>query len=257
MSSIAYDRSGTGEPLVLIHGFGSFRRVWAPILPLLEPHRDVIAIDVPGFGESPADVEHPTPPRLAAAIADLLDDLGIERPHVAGFSMGGWITLELNKLGRTAGACAICPAGFFNRRERAFATASLRNSRMTLSLLGSRLERVMQSAVLRRGAYRQYMEHGDRMTPEEAVASSHAVTGASGFDATLEALHEGHVPGGMAVTAPVTIAWGDKDKLLLPRQAERARRAIPQARHLWLPGCGHVPMVDAPEITANAILTSA
>ena len=78
----------------------------------------------------------------------------------------------------------------------------------------------------------------------------------AGFDATLEALHEGHFTGGEAVTPPVTVAWGDKDKLLLPRQAERARRAIPQARHVWLPGCGHVPMVDDPEITASAILTS-
>jgi pimeloyl-ACP methyl ester carboxylesterase len=254
--SIAYDRSGSGEPLVLVHGFGSFRRVWDPVLPLLEPHRDVIAIDVPGFGESPADVEHPTPPRLAVAIAGLLDDLGLERPHVAGFSMGGWITLELNKMGRTAGACAICPAGFFSRRERTFAKASLRNSGVTLKLLDSRLERLMQSAAVRRHANRQYMEHADNLTPGEAVATARAFTGASGFDATLDALHEGHFTGGEAVTPPVTIAWGDKDKLLLPRQAERARRAIPQARHLWLPGCGHVPMVDAPEITANAILTS-
>jgi pimeloyl-ACP methyl ester carboxylesterase len=80
--------------------------------------------------------------------------------------------------------------------------------------------------------------------------------GSSGFDATLDALHEGHFTGGAAVRTPATIAWGEKDKLLLPRQAERARRAMPQARHLWLPGCGHMPMLDDPETTARAILTS-
>ncbi len=96
----------------------------------------------------------------------------------------------------------------------------------------------------------------ERMTRDEARASTAAFTGAGGFDATIEALHEGHFTGGAAVVPPATIAWGDKDKLLLPRQAERARRAIPQARHLWLPGCGHLPMVDDPETTARAILTS-
>ena len=254
--TLAHDRSGSGEPLVLIHGFGSFRGVWAPVLPALEREHEVIAIDLPGFGDSPPDVDHPTPPRLAVAIAGLLDDLGLERPQVAGFSMGGWITLELNKLGRTAGACAICPAGFFNRRERAFAKASLRNTRVTLKMLDSRIERLAESDAFRRHANRQYMEHADNMSPGELVATVRAYTAASGFDATLDGLHEGHFTGGEAVTPPVTIAWGDKDKLLLPRQAERARRAIPQARHLWLPGCGHFPMVDAPEITANAILTS-
>ena len=80
---------------------------------------------------------------------------------------------------------------------------------------------------------------------------------APGFDATVDGLFEGHFTGGAAVTARATIAWGDKDKLLLPRQAERARAAIPQARHLWLPGTSHHPMVDDPEATVRAILTSA
>jgi pimeloyl-ACP methyl ester carboxylesterase len=80
---------------------------------------------------------------------------------------------------------------------------------------------------------------------------------APGFDATLEALHSAHFTGAAEVTAPATVAWGDKDKLLLPRQADRARAALPQARHVWLPGCNHHPMVDDPEATARAILTSA
>ena len=56
---------------------------------------------------------------------------------------------------------------------------------------------------------------------------------------------------------PVTVAWGEQDRLLLPRQAERARRALPRARHIRLAGCGHVPTWDDPEQVARAILTSA
>lgn len=255
--TLAHDRSGSGEPLVLIHGFGSFRGVWSPVLAELEREREVIALDLPGFGDSPADVDHPTPARLADAVAGFLDELGIERAHLAGFSMGGWIVLELNKMGRALSTCALCPAGFWNRWERAFCKGSLRNSRLLLALVGGRAAALNRSAAYRRLAYRQFAEHGDRMTPEEATESVEVLRGAPGFGATLEALHEGHFTGGAAVTTPVTVAWGDKDKLLLPRQAERARRAILQARHVQLPGCGHVPMVDDPRTTARAILTSA
>ena len=254
--TLAHDRSGSGEPLLLIHGFGSFRGVWAPVVPALEREHEVIAIDLPGFGDSRADVDHPTPPRLAERVADFMDDLGLDRAHVAGFSMGGWIALELNKMGRALGTCALCPAGFWNRWERAFCKGSLRNTRMTAGLLGDRAETVFANPRVRRAANRQYLEHGERLSPAEAAETVQRFAGASGFDATLEALHEGHFTGGAAVTPPATVAWGDSDKLLLPRQAERARRAIPQARHLSLPGCGHVPMVDDPETTARAILTS-
>lgn len=254
--TLAHDRGGSGEPLLLIHGFGSHRAVWSLVRPALERERDVIAIDVPGFADSPADVDHPTPARLAARIARFLDELGIDTAHVAGFSMGGWITLELNKLGRTRSACAICPAGFFNRWERAYAHRSLLNARALLKVARGPLETAFAKPALRRAALLQFFEHGEHMTREEAIASIAAFTGASGFDATIEALHEGHFTGGAAVKAPATIAWGDKDKLLLPRQFARARRAIPQARHVWLPGSGHAPMVDDPETTARAILTS-
>ena len=254
--TLAHDRAGSGEPLILIHGFGTSRRIWELMTPLLAREREVIAIDLPGFGDSPATVEHPTPPRLAAAVAGFLDELGIARPHVAGYSMGGWVTLELNRMGRTLSACALCPAGFWNGWERAYCKASLRNVRATLRLLSGQLETIAGSATLRRELNRQTFEHADRIPPESMLALMRGYRDAPGFDATLEALHSGHFTGAAAVTAPATVAWGEKDKLLLPRQAERARRALPQARHLRLPGCGHHPMVDDPEATARAILTS-
>jgi pimeloyl-ACP methyl ester carboxylesterase len=255
--TLAHDRGGSGEPLVLVHGFGSFRGVWDPVRPLLEAEREVIAVDLPGFGESPPDVDRPTPARLAEAVARFVEEFRLDRPHVAGFSMGGWIALELSKMGAARSTCAICPAGFWNRWERAYCKGSLRNTRATLTLAHPLLPRLFQSPAVRRAMNRQFLEHAERLTPEQMVETTRAFAGASGFDATLEALHEGHFTGAPAVRPPVTVAWGDRDKLLLPRQAERARRALPQARHVWLAGCGHVPMVDAPEATARAILTSA
>lgn len=92
-----YQRSGSGAPLVLIHGIGGELCVWEPVLERLEAERNVIAIDLPGFGRSEALAEQitPTPQRLAMTVATFLDDLGIGTAHIAGNSLGGWVALEL------------------------------------------------------------------------------------------------------------------------------------------------------------------
>jgi pimeloyl-ACP methyl ester carboxylesterase len=79
---LSHHRAGSGEPVVLIHGVGSQWQVWAPVLPALERERDVIALDLPGFGGSPSLPIGVVPdaPALASAVVDFLDGLGVERP---------------------------------------------------------------------------------------------------------------------------------------------------------------------------------
>jgi len=89
-SSLVYTRSGSGAPLVLLHPLGLSRRSWNPVIPALARHFDVIAVDLPGFGDSPATAQaHPA--ALAEAVAGLLAELGVTTPHVAGNSLGGWV----------------------------------------------------------------------------------------------------------------------------------------------------------------------
>src|SRR5690606_37122291 len=92
-----------------------------------------------------------------------------------------------------------------------------------------------------------------RRSPEAVVAETLALKEAGGFFETLRA--------GRAVRftdpvpeVPVTVAWGAKDRLLLPRQGVRAKQTIPHARLVRLPGCGHVPMNDDPALVARVIL---
>lgn len=114
---LGYERGGAGEPLVLIHGLGGTRRIWRPVFDRLAAERDVVAVDLPGFGDSPqlpAGVA-PIAANLGAAVGDLCAQLGFERPHLAGNSLGAWSALEMAKAGRAASACCLSPAGLWRR----------------------------------------------------------------------------------------------------------------------------------------------
>ena len=136
-SALAYDRAGAGEPLVLLHGLGSSRRSWDPVLPGLVGEREVIAVDLPGYGDSPLDRTRPghTPGDLADSVAGLLDDLGLATAHLGGNSLGGWVALEMAKRGRARTVTAFSPAGLWQRSAPAYIRASLRQSRVNARIV--------------------------------------------------------------------------------------------------------------------------
>ena len=125
--SINHHREGTGPPLVLLHGVGHHWQAWRPVMGLLNDDFEVIACDLPGFGGSsqlPASIE----PNIAAyvdAFEWFFVELGLERPHVAGNSMGGAIALELARRRAVRSATAFSPAGFWTPIELRFAQISL------------------------------------------------------------------------------------------------------------------------------------
>src|SRR5665213_2781613 len=128
VAPLSHYRRGHGEHLVLIHGIGSLWQMWEPVLDGLVAHRDVIALDLPGFGASPMPPPG-TPPgidSLITLVQEFLSELGIERPHVAGNSMGGLIALEMARRRTVRSATALSPAGFANRWETSLARTSLR-----------------------------------------------------------------------------------------------------------------------------------
>jgi pimeloyl-ACP methyl ester carboxylesterase len=255
---LTFDRRGSGRPLVLLHGIGSHRHVWAPVAARLEAERDVVAVDLPGFGDSPvlpAGVE-PTASALTDAVSGLLDDLGLEAPDVGGNSLGGWIALELARRGRVRAAVALSPAGFWTARERAYAVRALRTARRSARLGLGRVDRLAGSAAFRHAGMWTFAAHGERQPPEALVAALRALALAPGWEPTLTAMSRAHFTGGREVPTSATVAWADRDRLLLPRQAARARAAAPRARHVTLRGCGHVPMWDDPGQVA-AVLRAA
>jgi pimeloyl-ACP methyl ester carboxylesterase len=248
-----HTRHGSGEPLVLVHGLGSQWQVWQPVLERLAPHREVIAPDLPGFGASTPLPGEPTVEALADAVAGFLEELGLERPHVAGNSLGGGIALELARTGRARSATALSPIGFARGRERTYASTSLLVAYRAVRGLGGLVPSLMASAAGRTAMLSQLIAKPWRLSPDEATGAMRNLAASPSFEAARPHVTGYTWPGG-DVDVPVTIAWGERDWLLVPRQGRRARRLMPGANHVWLKGCGHVPTWDDPEQVASVLL---
>lgn len=255
---LAYTRLGAGAPLVLLHGLGSHRRAWGPVLPALARHFDVIAVDLPGHGESaplPTGVE-PHPRALAAAVGALLDELGIATSHVVGNSVGGWVAVEVARLRPLTSLTLLSPAGLWRGGAPSYCLVSLRLSRWLCRSAGRGLSHLVRYRLGRVLVLGQTHGRPTRVGEEYARASVDAMGSSSGFDATLRATRSRRLLAVDPVAAPVTVAFGARDRLLLPRQSRHVDQLPPGARTEMLDGCGHVPMADDPAAVTALILRS-
>ncbi|MFB8776720.1 alpha/beta fold hydrolase [Streptomyces broussonetiae] len=254
--TLAYSRTGGGEPLLLMHGIGHHRQAWDPVISALAAERDVIAVDLPGFGESealPAVMPHDLP-TMSAVLSELCRALEIERPHVAGNSLGGLLALELGREGLARSVTALSPAGFWSQAERRYAFGVLLSMRQVARRTPAPVvERLARTAVGRTVLTSTIYARPARRSPAAVVAETRALARAERFTETLRSGRDIRFTDDVT-GIPVTVAWGSRDRLLVPRQGVRAKYVIPRARLIRLPGCGHVPMNDDPALVARVLL---
>jgi pimeloyl-ACP methyl ester carboxylesterase len=249
---LAYERTGSGPPLLLLHGLGHRWQGWEPLLPMLAKEHDVIAVDLPGFGESPPSGQSRWREDFVPAVTEFCADLGLDRPHVAGNSLGGVLALELAIAGQVSSATAFSPAGFWLPGERRWARGVMTVLRATSFLPVPVLRRMATSDRIRGLAYGMLVGRPDHLTADASLADALALRTSASFSAAMRNGRGYEVTG--TPRCPVTVAWGTLDRLLPRRQADRARQRLPTARHVDLPGCGHVPMGDDPDLVAGVIL---
>ena len=151
--SLAHVRRGSGPPLVLIHGIGSQWQMWQPVLDRVAREREVVALDLPGFGESAELGAPPTVEALAGAVAEFLDGLGLAGAHAAGNSLGGAVALALGRLGEARSTCVLSPAGFGNMREGATRAACWESRGVSQSSMAPRAELMCDGPVRRTLAF--------------------------------------------------------------------------------------------------------
>lgn len=253
--ALAYTRKGAGAPLVLLHGFGHRRQVWDPIIDQLAEHFDVIAVDQAGFGWSPA-LPWGMPHGVANMTAALLHNFqrwGIDQPHLVGNSAGGAIALELAAAGHAKSVTALSPMGFRNWTFPLI-TVPLFVCMRIVSLVGfPKLAKWwLNRRRLRSLSFWILHTHPERVRPEVAYGEAMSFRYSTAYERA--GLRFVNYRFSRPVTVPTTIAWGTRDRVLPYSQAPIAAQRLPQAKHLPLPDCGHIPVIDHPDLVLATII---
>jgi pimeloyl-ACP methyl ester carboxylesterase len=206
----------------------------------------VIAVDMPGFGDSPTlprDLPA-TPANIAAAVGATLQSLDIDHAHVAGISLGGWAALEFGKTDAALSVTTLCAAGFWRRVLGPRPEVARTTARRLLPVLRP----LMQSGSARRAMLTGIMAHPENVPAADAYALVRAYAKAEGFTPANQQMRSALFTGFERIAVPVTMAWADHDRSVYPPESVPAEVNVRQ-----LHDCGHVPTWDSPEQVAEII----
>jgi pimeloyl-ACP methyl ester carboxylesterase len=253
---LRYVRAGSGSAVVLVHGFGSSIYTWKDLIAPLAARHDVVALDLPGFGQSdqPADLSFDDFPR---AVVGLMDRLSLDRAALVGNSMGGATAavVAARRPERVSSLVLIDAAGFnLAEADRPGVV------RLTGSPLGALVFALPGKRLVVEASLRQVFHDDARVTPER-VSEYLAAARRPGTFAALRSLGaslEGR-PALVAESLPsvearTLVLWGGEDRWIPPAHADRFVAAIPGARKVVIPGCGHVPQEEVPAEVARLLL---
>ena len=250
--------AGTGPAVLALHGLGGTKGSFLPTVAALAGRFRVIAVDLPGFGDSDKPIGVSYDPRFfAAAGIDLLDALELDRVHVIGNSLGGRIALEigLRHPGRVDRLALLAPSLAW-RRDRPWVPL-LRLTRPELGLVQLAPRPVVEAIVHRLipGADQGWTAAGvDEFLRAYLTPAGRAAFYAAARHIYLEEPHgtEGFWTRLRTLQPDALFVWGRRDKLVPIAFARHVTEALPRARHLEL-DCGHVPQVEQPEQTHAAL----
>jgi pimeloyl-ACP methyl ester carboxylesterase len=253
-------RRGAGKPLLLLHGIGGSWRSWQTILAGLAQEREVLAVDLPGFGDTPPLAGPTTIATLADAVTAFLRTHNLLGIDAVGSSMGARLVLELARRGGVVGAVvALDPGGFWQGWEIPF---FYHTGNVVINLVRA-LQPVMpalaHNVVTRTLLLAQYSAHPWQVPGHVALDELRTYAQAKAFDELLHELAYGEVqqdaPRG-SIAPPLVIGWGRQDRVCLPGQAQVALAKFPDARLYWFDNCGHLPQWDQPAEATRLILAT-
>jgi pimeloyl-ACP methyl ester carboxylesterase len=253
-------RGGKGEPLLLLHGFTANADAWRPLLHMLERHHEVTVVTFHGhMGGPPIPQGFNHSMRESTDLAEAaLDAEGMDKVHLAGNSLGGWLAIELARRGRARSVVAISPAGGWEpgSREQRRLKRLFTRIRALLRVGGPLAPLLASHPASRRIALGDIVAHPERMSRADATTMIRAAWRCDAFDGVMGALLREPAPEPMLeVPCPTRLVWGTADRMLpMDRYSDRWRRVLPGAEWVELRGAGHCPMFDDPEGVARVIL---
>jgi 4,5:9,10-diseco-3-hydroxy-5,9,17-trioxoandrosta-1(10),2-diene-4-oate hydrolase len=257
-----YLEAGAGSPLLLLHGYEQSATSWRWVIPELARTHRVLALSLPGHGDSAPAVGGYAPGRdLAPFVASFLDTLGVGPLDVVGNSVGGAVALRLALAdpARVRTLTLVASAGLGREVNPLLALAAqpvLGELAILLSRVpgGDLLRTTMSAAMLFAQPWRVPPEfvteahaHGCRAGQlEAATAMARALFDVNGQrEVLLDELH--------TLTMPTLVVWGACDYVLPAYQAQSAVDRVPAGRLSLFPDCGHLPHVECPDRFATVL----
>lgn len=240
---LAYERRGSGNPMVLLHGYPLDHRIWDDVVPLLADTFELIIPDLRGFGGSTTVDSFSAIEDYATDIAALLDHLEIQKAAIVGHSMGGYVALAFARLypNRVTGLGLVSSqvlADPPDRKEGRYKSAAEVADKGIGSVVAAMTPKFTSDARLQAIA-KQVME-------EQQPA---------GYIGALKAMAErvDSSPLLSSFNFPVVLVHGDADALIPIDRAREVKAAVPDAHLVEIGDAGHVPMMEAPQKTAEAL----
>lgn len=256
-----YLASGTGPPLVLLHGAGDNARDWSYVLPLLDRSHLVLAPDLPGYSPGSAPASDYSPARLAHFVTRFMDAVGLDRAALAGNSLGGLVALQLalSHPERVVALCLVDSAGL----GRAVNPALIAQRLPGVGELAMAMGRRRPGAALRALARAVLLFGRPWRTPRSWLVEQYRAARQPGFlEATVASLRAVLGPLGQRqvlvrqlgrLSMPTLIIWGTADWVIPLTHGRRAARRLPAGRLVQLSRCGHAPQVECPAGVAEAL----
>ena len=244
---------GSGPPLVFVHGLSGSWQNWLEQLPAFARDHRVIAMDLPGFGESEMPAAKISIPGYARWLDALLDELGVGVTAVVGNSMGGFIGAELaiQFPPRVERLVLVSAAGLtveHQRHDRALAVLRTLDKRLAAyaGWVGTRSDVLMRRRRVRRAVF-GIIAHDPASLPAPLVAEQVRGSGKPGFVDALDAITDYPIRDRLGeIGCPTLIVWGTEDRLVPVGDADDFERLIPNSRKVVWPDTGHVAMLERP-----------
>jgi 3-oxoadipate enol-lactonase len=233
---LGYVRSGGGSeiPIVFLHGVGSDKSVWHPQLAHFGLQRSAIAFDYPGYGESDPFPEGTTRDDFAGAIILAMNELGIDRAHICGLSLGGVIAIAINHAAPERCASLILADTFAAHPDgQAIYERSLIGSRDLPAMAEARVDALLAQPSDPR-VRSEVVETMSRIDPAAYCIGAEAVWLAEQRDRAGD------------IGVPTLVLVGDQDIVTPPQLSRELAQMIPGARMEFISGAGHLGNLERP-----------
>jgi 3-oxoadipate enol-lactonase len=240
---IGYELAGAGEatPIVFLHGVGSDKSVWRPQLDHFGRTRRAVAFDYPGYGDSDPAPQGTSRDDYASAIISGMHELGIERAHVCGLSLGGVVAIAMHHADRARCASLILADTFaVHPNGPAVYERSLEGSRDLPAMAEARVD-VLLAQPVDPAVRREVVETMSRIDPAAYRIGAQAVWLADQRDLAGE------------IRVPTLVVCGNQDLVTPPELSNELAQLIPNARMQLIAGAGHLANLEKPH-EFNAII---